>query len=64
MHIAPKSLAQLQRSDDAAGIGKQQLERRQLFRGQVNRCFPAQKRTVGFQAEARKRQPRLFRARW
>jgi len=55
MHIAPQNLAQLQRGHNAAGISQQKPQRGQFFRRQMNRSITAQKRSIGFQAEARKR---------
>ena len=40
MHIAPESLAQLQRGDNAAGMSQQKPQRGQFFRRQMNRSSP------------------------
>jgi hypothetical protein len=55
MHIAPKSVSQLQGRYNQACMTQQKPQRGQLFRRQVNRGPPAQKRSIGFQPEAGKR---------
>jgi hypothetical protein len=51
MHIAPQGLFQLLGRNDLTGMSQQELERRQLPWGQVNRFISAEERSIGFETE-------------